>query len=91
LRYRSPVTEVLIDQDGRSRECGLPTARQLTAEAVLSTAGVPETIRLSGWSRLRSTYSGRMSFMETVAWCPVQAAALTQGTHHCFLSCRVGA
>jgi phytoene dehydrogenase-like protein len=49
------------------------------AETVLSTAGIPETIRLSGWSASAQSYIGRMSFMETVALVPqAQTAALTQ-------------
>lgn len=79
LRFRSPVEEVLI-KDGRATGVRLADGEVVTAETVLSTAGVPETMRLSGWSASAQPYIGRMSFMETVALVPqVQTAALTQG------------
>lgn len=79
LRYRSPVEEVLI-KDGRATGVRLAGGEVVTAETVLSTAGIPETIRLSGWSASPEPYVGRMSFMETVALVPqAQTVTLTQG------------
>ncbi len=78
LRYRSPVEEIIV-QKGRIQGVRLAGGEHLTAEAVLSTAGIPETIRLSGWDADRGTYSGRMSFMETISLLPhAQAAALSR-------------
>lgn len=78
FRFRSPVEEVLI-KGGLVTGVRLAGGEIVTAETVLSTAGIPETIRLSGWPISAQPYVGRMSFMETVALVPQpQAARLTQ-------------
>ena len=74
LRYRSPVAEIVV-REGRVQGVRLAGGEELTAEAVLSTAGIPETIRLSGWDADMERYSGRMSFMETISLLPRQLAA----------------
>ena len=78
LRYRSAVAEIVSDK-GRIAGVRLENGELLTADTVLSTAGIPETIRLSGWKADQETYSGRMSFMETISLVPRdQVAALAQ-------------
>ena len=74
LRYRCPVTEIMA-REGRVQGVRLTSGEVLTADAVLSTAGIPETIRLSGWDADMERYSGRMSFMETISLLPRQHAA----------------
>lgn len=74
LRYRASVAEIIADQ-GRIQGVRLANGEHLTAEAVLSTAGLPETIRLSGWDADRDDYSGRMSFMETISLLPPEHTA----------------
>ena len=69
LRYRAPVAEIIV-RGGRVQGVLLADGQELTAEAVLSTAGIPETIRLSGWGADIERYSGRMSFMETISLVP---------------------
>jgi len=78
LRYRAPVAEIVV-QDGRVQGVRLADGEELSAEAVLSTAGIPETIRLSGWDADVERYSGRMSFLETISLLPrSQATALSR-------------
>ncbi len=74
LRYLSPVAEIVV-REGRVQGVRLADGEELTAEAVLSTAGIPETIRLSGWDADMERYCGRMSFMETISLLPRQRAA----------------
>jgi phytoene dehydrogenase-like protein len=69
LRYRSPVARI-ITQGGRVSGVLLDTGQELHADAVLSTAGIPETIRLSGWTADPVEFSGSMSFMETISLLP---------------------
>ena len=73
LRYLSPVAEIVV-REGRVQGVRLADGEELTAEAVLSTAGIPETIRLSGWDADMERYCGRMSFMETISLLPRQRA-----------------
>jgi len=78
LRYRCPVEEIVVE-DGRVTGVRLEAGEVLTGETVLSTAGIPETMRLSGWEGERERYVGRMSFMETISLIPQsQAASLTR-------------
>ena len=77
LRYRAPVEEIVVSK-GKVQGVRLAGGEELRAEAVLSTAGIPETIRLSGWEANPETYRGRMSFMETISLVsPLEAAAPT--------------
>jgi phytoene dehydrogenase-like protein len=48
----------------------LADGTEITAEAVLSTAGIPVTAELADWPLDRAAYSGRMSFMETITLVP---------------------
>jgi phytoene dehydrogenase-like protein len=73
LRFRSPVAALRIDQ-GRIAGVRLENGEELSAGVVLSTAGIPETIRLSGWEANQERYTGRMSFMETISLLPHDAA-----------------
>ena len=79
LRLRCPVAEILV-RNGRAAGVRLGDGTELTAEDVLSTAGIPETIRLSGWPEEPAGYTGRMSFMETVSVVPRQQADATIGS-----------
>ena len=69
IRYRAAVEEICIDS-GQARAIRLADGTILEAEAVLSTAGLPETIRLSGWQAPPARYSGKMSFTETISLLP---------------------
>lgn len=51
IRYRTAVDEICIN-GGRVQGIRLADGSELSAEAVLSTAGLPETIRLSGWEEI---------------------------------------
>ncbi|PID72557.1 MAG: phytoene dehydrogenase [Desulfobulbus propionicus] len=66
IRYRSAVDEILREQ-GQVAGVKLADGTEITAEAVLSTVGMPETIRLIGWDISQKPYGGQMSFMETVS------------------------
>lgn len=69
LRYRAPVAEICTEE---GQVCGvrLESGEEIASQCVLSTAGIPETIRLSGWSTDAQRYAGRMSFMETISVVP---------------------
>ena len=69
LRYRCPVAAVETDGD-RVVGVRLSSGERLTADTVLSTAGMPETMRLAGWEGDQTQYVGRMSFMETISFVP---------------------
>jgi len=66
LRFRAPV-EQIICRDDRVQGIRLQNGEELTAEVVLSTVGIPGTAALSGWDLDLEQYTGRMSFMETIA------------------------
>lgn len=74
LRYRCPVARICT-QSGRVTGVCLENGQELRAETVLSTAGLPETIRLSGWPADPDDFSGRMSFMETISVLPQEKAS----------------
>ena len=77
IRYRAGVEEILIEK-GCARGVRLTDGSVLEAKAVLSTAGLPETIRLSGdsgWQAPPASYSGKMSFTETISLLPDTARA----------------
>jgi len=69
LRYRALVSRILTENN-QVRGVELENGEILEAETVLSTAGMPETIRLSDWEADADVYSGRMSFMETISVLP---------------------
>ncbi len=66
LRRCAPVERIVVEA-GRVRGVRLEGGAEIEAEAVLSTAGIPETMRLSGWQGDPGDYTGRMSFLETVS------------------------
>ena len=69
FRFSSPVEKIII-AEGRAQGVRLEDGTEISADAVLSTAGIPETIRLSGWRIPSAPYCGRMSFMETISLVP---------------------
>ena len=75
IRYRSLVDRML-STNYRIDGVRLKGGEVITADAVLSTAGIPGTARLSGWDLDVEKYTGRMSFMETISMVP--AANLKQ-------------
>jgi phytoene dehydrogenase-like protein len=66
IRYRSRV-EHLIQQGDTVTGLRLDNGDEISAEAVISTIGVPGTINISGWDLPVEDYQGRVSFMETVS------------------------
>lgn len=66
LRYRSPVAAILF-AGHKAVGVRLESGEEITAEAVLSTVGMPETIRLTGWPIDPARHTGRMSFIETIS------------------------
>ncbi len=75
IRYRALVSEILHD-DSRVHGIRLESGEEITADAVLSTVGIPGTARMSGWPLELGEYTGKMSFMETISMVP--AANLNQ-------------
>ncbi|MGD9947405.1 MAG: phytoene desaturase family protein [Desulfobulbus sp.] len=74
LRYRCPVAQICAQRE-QVTGVFLENGEMLEADTVLSTAGIPETIRLSGWQADANIYSGRMSFMETISVLPTEKTA----------------
>jgi phytoene dehydrogenase-like protein len=75
IRYRALVSEILHD-NSRVHGIRLANGEEITADAVLSTVGIPGTAQMSGWPLQIEDYTGRMSFMETISM--VSAANLAQ-------------
>lgn len=69
LRYRSPVQKI-VREGARVTGVLLASGEEISAEAVLSTVGIPGTAELADWPLDRAAYSGRMSFMETITLVP---------------------
>ncbi len=69
LRFKAPVTKILR-AGGRVAGIRLANGEEITADAVLSTIGIPGTARISGWPLDQKKYIGRMSFMETITMVP---------------------
>ncbi len=69
LRFRAPVAEILHNDD-RVDGIRLESGEEITADAVLSTVGIPGTARLSDWPLNIEKYTGKMSFMETISMVP---------------------
>ncbi|PIE55874.1 MAG: phytoene dehydrogenase [Desulfobulbus propionicus] len=74
VRLRKRVDSLTIVGD-RITEVVLDDGERLAAAAVISTAGVPETARLTGW-KVGDAYVGRMSFVETILLAPATAASV---------------
>lgn len=71
LRLNSPVAAIISNGE-RIQGVRLKSGEELTADAVLSTAGIPGTARMSGWDLDMDNYTGQMSFMETIAMVPAE-------------------
>lgn len=70
LRYRARVERIARD-GAKVTGVVLEGGEEIRCDAVLSTAGLPNTARLSGWDLDLEAHSGRMSFMETVNMLPL--------------------
>ncbi|CAK8724382.1 Phytoene dehydrogenase-related protein [Candidatus Electrothrix laxa] len=69
LRFRAPVAAI-INKDSKVQGVRLQNGEEITADAVLSTVGIPGTAQLSGWPLDIDQYIGRMTFMETISMIP---------------------
>ncbi|MDU9047209.1 MAG: FAD-dependent oxidoreductase [Candidatus Electrothrix sp. Rat3] len=69
LRFRTPVAAI-INKDDTVQGIRLENGEEITADAVLSTVGIPGTAQLSGWSLDIDEYIGRMTFMESISMVP---------------------
>jgi phytoene dehydrogenase-like protein len=69
IRFRTPVAEILKKED-KVQGIRLENGEEITANAVLSTVGIPGTAKLSGWDLDIDRYIGRMTFMETISMLP---------------------
>jgi phytoene dehydrogenase-like protein len=69
IRFKTGVAEIVHKRD-RVQGVRLATGELLTAEAVLSTVGIPGTATLVDWDLERKKYAGRMSFVETISLLP---------------------
>ena len=69
IRFRAPVAQILSEGE-QVRGIRLQNGEELSAKAVLSTAGIPGTAEMSGWQIEENRYTGRMSFMETIYLLP---------------------
>lgn len=78
LRYRTQVAKI-IREDERVVGVRLADGEEISAEAVLSTVGIPGTAELADWPLDRSAYSGRMSFMETITLVPLKCRPVLRG------------
>ncbi|MHB8788911.1 MAG: phytoene desaturase family protein [Desulfobulbaceae bacterium] len=78
LRYRTQVAKIIRDGE-RVVGVRLADGEEISAEAVLSTVGIPGTAELADWPLDRSAYSGRMSFMETITLVPLKCRPVLRG------------
>ncbi len=69
VRFRAKVSSLSID-GGKVHGVILESGEELQCQAVLSTVGIPGTIKLSGWQLDTKEYRGKMSFMETISILP---------------------
>jgi len=67
--YKVKVEEIIHDQH-RVQGVRLRGGEILTADAVLSTVGLPGTADLTGWPLEKRRYIGKMSFVETISILP---------------------
>jgi phytoene dehydrogenase-like protein len=73
LRFRTPVDNITV-KDGRAVGVRLKDGTHISADQVVSTVGLPATVRLAAWSADPARYVGQMSFMETISLLPEAAA-----------------
>ena len=71
IRYRSRVREFIPSNRG-FKGVILENGEAVSADAILSTAGIPGTARLAGWPLDAAEFSGRMSFMESIYLVPLK-------------------
>ncbi|XCN74426.1 MAG: FAD-dependent oxidoreductase [Candidatus Electrothrix aestuarii] len=69
IRFRAPV-DAILTRDEKVQGIRLESGEEITADAVLSTVGIPGTAKLSGWPLDIDRYVGRMTFMETISMIP---------------------
>jgi phytoene dehydrogenase-like protein len=69
LRFRALVAAIM-NKDGKVQGVRLENGEEITADAVLSTVGIPGTAQLSGWPLDIDKYIGKMTFMETISMIP---------------------
>ncbi|MCI5222705.1 MAG: hypothetical protein D3924_08560 [Candidatus Electrothrix sp. AR4] len=69
LRFRTQV-DTIINKDEKVQGVRLRNGEEITADAVLSTVGIPGTAKMSGWPLDINKYIGKMSFMETISMVP---------------------
>ncbi|MCI5161350.1 MAG: NAD(P)/FAD-dependent oxidoreductase, partial [Candidatus Electrothrix sp. AX5] len=67
--FRAPVAAIM-NKDGKVQGVRLENGEEITADAVLSTVGIPGTAQLSGWPLDIDQYIGQMTFMETISMIP---------------------
>jgi phytoene dehydrogenase-like protein len=73
IRFRTQVDRIISDDKqvlGKVQGIRLRNGEEITADAVLSTVGIPGTAKMSGWPLDINKYIGRMSFMETISMIP---------------------
>ncbi|MCI5183015.1 MAG: hypothetical protein D3921_10980 [Candidatus Electrothrix sp. AW1] len=69
IRFRTSVAEIIKKED-KVQGLRLQNGKEVTADAVLSTVGIPGTAKLSGWDLDIDRYIGRMTFMESISMLP---------------------
>lgn len=73
IRMKSGVFDIIFSRDGRKvRGVRLENGEEISTDMVLSTTGIPVTAKLAGWDLDLNKYTGRMSFMETIALLPAR-------------------
>lgn len=73
IRMKTGVAEIICSH--AVRKVGgvrLDNGEEIRSDSVLSTTGIPGTAKLSGWQLDLEKYTGRMSFMETIAFLPAR-------------------
>ena len=73
LRYNAAVEKKLFRGTHAQAVC-LADGTRLATKKIISTAGIPETIRLSGWQTPSTEHRGKMSFTETISLLPKEIA-----------------
>lgn len=78
IRYRAQVARIVREGE-RITGVRLASGEEITAEAVLSTVGIPGTAEMADWPLDRAAYCGRMSFMETITLVPLRYRPALRG------------
>ncbi len=78
IRYNAPV-EAIEHEQNRVRRLRFADGETVSADHIVSTVGLPETIRMTGWPVDIGKYTGRMSFMETLSVLKPEAAGAFHG------------